>query len=58
MIIKLAKPEYLKIISCPEHCRKKFKSFSDLNVHLAKKHNLNYKIKADSSGHAQKLRTS
>ena len=58
MIIKLAKPEYLKLISCPEKCRKKFKNFADLNVHLSKKHNLNYKIDHDSKGHAQKLRTS
>jgi len=54
----IAKPEYLKIISCPEKCRKKFKTFADLNIHLAKKHKLDYKIKHDSKGHAQKLRTS
>lgn len=56
-MILQAKVENLKLISCPEHCRKKFRTWHDLNLHLSKKHNLNYKIDHDPSGHAWKLRT-
>jgi len=56
-MVQKAKPEYLKIFSCTEGCRKKFDSISNLNNHLSKKHELNYKVIQDQYGHALKLRT-
>ena len=46
----------LKILGCPEGCRKKFTNITNLNIHLKKKHNLTYKVKM-SQGYAYAVTT-
>ena len=53
MTPKITKPQVQTLdlikIKCPE-CRRHFKSKNALNVHLAKSHNVSYKIDLDSQG--------
>lgn len=47
------KIEKLRIIGCPEGCRKKFISERALNIHLSIKHDVNYLVKIEQ-GYAYK----